>query len=166
MHRRLMLMRHAKSSWKVDGVDDHQRPLNKRGAKDAPAVADVLRALGWMPDVVLSSDSARTRQTWERVSARWDPAPPVRFRNDLYLAPLDTFRQLIARQGNDVDTLMILAHNPGCEMTLQWLTGRMYEPMTTANVALMTSDAPTWADAVDRGRQFDLDRVIRPRDPR
>ncbi len=64
MTRRLIVMRHAKSSWKHAGLTDHQRPLNKRGRKDAPRVARALIERGWTPRRVLSSDAARTRETW------------------------------------------------------------------------------------------------------
>ena len=55
MARRLIVMRHAKSSWKNPKLRDHQRPLNKRGRRDAPRVARALRKAGWVPDAVLSS---------------------------------------------------------------------------------------------------------------
>ena len=58
--RRLILMRHAKSSWKQPGLTDHDRPLNGRGRQDAPAMADALVARGWLPDAVVSSTAART----------------------------------------------------------------------------------------------------------
>ena len=59
MTRRLILMRHAKSDWGT-GDDDHDRPLNARGRGDAPRVGEALRELGWVPDLVVLSDSART----------------------------------------------------------------------------------------------------------
>ena len=60
--RTLILMRHAKSSWTAD-LADHERPLNKRGAKDAPRIAAYLEKRGWLPELVLCSDAVRTRAT-------------------------------------------------------------------------------------------------------
>ena len=51
MVRRLIVMRHAKSSWKDPNLDDHERPLNKRGRRDAPMVADAIFERGWIPDL-------------------------------------------------------------------------------------------------------------------
>ena len=63
MAKRLLVTRHAKSSWKSGEDSDHARPLNKRGRRDAPRVAAHLVGLGWVPEQVLSSDSQRTRET-------------------------------------------------------------------------------------------------------
>ena len=62
MQRRLMLMRHAKSSWKSQVPTDHERPLNERGRRDAARVGKRLAKLGWLPDVVVGSDSRRTEE--------------------------------------------------------------------------------------------------------
>ena len=62
MTRTLILTRHAKSSWDDPFLNDHDRPLNKRGRKSAPVIAGWLRENGWLPDEVLSSTSARTRR--------------------------------------------------------------------------------------------------------
>jgi hypothetical protein len=75
MQRRLMIMRHAKSAWSSDVASDHERPLNKRGRRDAPRVGKRLAKLGWVPEFVVSSDSRRTRETWERMQRRF---PEVR----------------------------------------------------------------------------------------
>ena len=86
--RRLILMRHAKSSWAIDGQEDHQRPLNKRGRRDAPRVAAALAARDWLPDFVVSSDAERTRQTWAEMNSAFSLDCGVRWTRDLYLAAL------------------------------------------------------------------------------
>jgi len=68
MISRLILMRHAKSSWKYHDLSDHERPLNQRGRKSAVKIAKELIRLEWIPDKLYSSDSARTRETWGRMS--------------------------------------------------------------------------------------------------
>ena len=67
MTRTLILTRHAKSSWDAPVASDHDRPLNKRGRKSAPAIGTWLKQNGWLPDEVISSTSARTRETWDRM---------------------------------------------------------------------------------------------------
>ncbi|HXT88463.1 MAG TPA: histidine phosphatase family protein, partial [Trebonia sp.] len=72
--RRLLLLRHAKSDW--PDVADHERPLAKRGRRDAPVVGRWLRTSGYLPDAVICSTAARARQTWELVSAELPSAAP------------------------------------------------------------------------------------------
>lgn len=108
MSRLLILMRHAKSTWDNPALSDHDRPLNKRGRRSAPAISGWLRQHGWMPDEVLSSTATRTRETWERTGLR---AKTVRFHSTLYLAGPDTMlRHLSEATGNAV---LMLGHNPG-----------------------------------------------------
>ncbi|MFY2822996.1 SixA phosphatase family protein [Ruegeria sp. MALMAid1280] len=108
MTRTLILTRHAKSSWSNLGVGDHDRPLNKRGRKSAPAIADWLRDNGWLPDEVLSSTSTRTRETWDRMGLH---ANKVCFHRTLYhAAPED---MLVELSGATEPTVLILGHNPG-----------------------------------------------------
>ena len=64
----LILMRHAKSSWKYPELTDHERPLNKRGRKASVKIAKELIRLDWIPDKLYSSDSARTKETWKRMA--------------------------------------------------------------------------------------------------
>jgi phosphohistidine phosphatase len=63
----LLVLRHAKSSWSDPALDDHERPLNKRGRRDAPRMGELVREYGLIPDVVISSDAVRARLTAEAV---------------------------------------------------------------------------------------------------
>lgn len=103
----LILMRHAKSDWAHSGLADHDRPLNARGAGDAPAMGDWLRAQGYMPDEVLCSTATRTRQTLEGMSL----TAPVRFLPALYHADKDTMLETL-QQATGKAVLMV-GHNPG-----------------------------------------------------
>ncbi|WP_171208777.1 MULTISPECIES: histidine phosphatase family protein [unclassified Ruegeria] len=108
MSRVLILTRHAKSSWDDPLLDDHDRPLNKRGRKSAPAIGAWLRAQGWLPDEVLSSSATRTRETWDRMGLQ---AISKRFTRALYLAePEDMLAELTTASGG---TVLMLGHNPG-----------------------------------------------------
>ncbi|USQ70926.1 histidine phosphatase family protein [Roseomonas mucosa] len=72
--RRLLLLRHAKSSWDDPALSDHARPLNSRGRKAAAAVAQLFHRLNLAPDLVLVSSARRTLQTLEALSP--SPASP------------------------------------------------------------------------------------------
>ena len=158
MKRRLVVMRHAKSAWDTDAPDDHSRPLNKRGRRDAPRVAAALSSLGWAPDRAISSTSERTRETWQRMAFR---AVPVAFDARLYHAGIGAVQEVVAEVADDCGTLLLLGHNPGFSSVVGWLSG---EPtgLTTANAALLSTDAATWRGALQQS--WTLHQVIRPRE--
>ena len=104
----LILTRHAKSSWDDPDLIDHDRPLNKRGRKSAPAIGAWLHKNGWVPDEVLSSTSVRTRETWERMGLHTENAF---FARSLYHAePKDMLTEISVATGQ---TVLLLGHNPG-----------------------------------------------------
>ncbi|WP_170362246.1 SixA phosphatase family protein [Ruegeria arenilitoris] len=108
MSRTLILTRHAKSSWNDLNLADHDRPLNKRGRKSAPAIAGWLRANGWLPGEVLSSTSTRTRETWDRMGLQADK---ITFHRALYHAESEDI--LTELSGATEPTVLMLGHNPG-----------------------------------------------------
>jgi len=160
MQRQLILMRHAKSSWKDSALADHKRPLNKRGRRDAPRVAERLIALGWSLDAVVSSDSERTRETWARMAQQFPEITP-RFEAGLYHGGLRELRE--SAEGWDASwrCVLVLGHNPGWEEALQVLGGAQ-EALTTGNAALLRGEGALWRDAL-RGH-WTLQRIIRPRE--
>ncbi len=104
-----MLIRHAKSSWDDPLLDDHDRRLNDRGNRDAPKIGHWIAQLA-KPDLVLCSDARRTRETWNHIADAL-PLTTVDYRADLYLASAQRLDRAIAAA--TVDTLAIVAHNPG-----------------------------------------------------
>jgi len=159
--RRLILMRHAKSSWAIDGQEDHQRPLNKRGRRDAPRIATALAARDWLPDFVVSSDAERTRQTWTQMNSVFSIECEVRWTNDLYLAALGDLQRDSAHWPDSTHTILALGHNPGWERALAQLGGD-WGGMTTANAALLVGSGTTWTEALEGS--WNLEEVLRPRD--
>ncbi len=164
MQRHLVLMRHAKSSWAERGLSDHDRPLNKRGRRDAPRMGQELAALGWIPDLVASSDSCRTRETWAGMQSELGAgAARVLWSSNLYLAGLRDLRHHAGVWANDAATVLALGHNPGWSDAASILAGQRLE-MTTANCALLRGAGTTWQDALSR--QWELVALLRPREPR
>ncbi|WP_406736110.1 SixA phosphatase family protein [Thioclava sp. GXIMD4215] len=111
-YRRLILTRHAKSSWDDPTQDDFDRPLNQRGRFAATELGDFLASRGLEPEEVLCSPAARTKETWARVKgAVLESLPAEHFIPELYQA---NAAQLLAtlRQAH-MPTVMMLAHNPG-----------------------------------------------------
>ncbi|MGI9628294.1 MAG: SixA phosphatase family protein [Longimicrobiales bacterium] len=164
----LLLARHAKSSWDHPSLTDHDRPLNDRGRRAAPLVGAALREGGWIPDLVYSSTSVRTRETWALLGEALGDGPEVEFQQDLYLASPGTMFGAIQSAPPDTSTLMILAHNPGTHALAVGLasTGptddlralRMKFP--TGAVAVLEFDQDRWGEIDDQGR---LLTFIQPR---
>ena len=161
--KRIILMRHAKSSWKSGAPSDHERPLNKRGRRDSPKVGAALARLGWTPDHVLSSDSSRTTETFARMRASLGFESEPEFLHALYHGGTDEIRDAIRELPGTVETVLVLGHNPGWEEALEWLSGRA-ETMKTGCAALLTLDAESWPDAADAGRRWALASIIYPRE--
>tara|TARA_B100002052_G_scaffold122994_1_gene113138 strand:- start:292 stop:753 length:462 start_codon:yes stop_codon:yes gene_type:complete len=151
MVRRLIVMRHAKSSWKDPNLDDHERPLNKRGRGDAPMVADVIFDRGWIPDLILVSSSKRTLQTLEGMSHRMGKAP-FEVRSGIYHATvIDLMEELEDMLDNG--TTMIIGHNPGSEILVNHLSGE-WHTMPTATAVLLLHSGSSWS----------VEAVIRPKE--
>jgi len=156
-------MRHAKSSWKEPGQADHDRPLNKRGRRDAPRIGEALAARDWVPERVLSSTSARTRETWSLVADAFDSPPEVELLPSLYLAGRPAFQEAVEGVSPHVACVMVLGHNYGWEEVVEWLCGDEVR-MTTANAALLSCEGETWEDALAGAPSWRLHAVLRPKE--
>src|ERR1043166_6098317 len=115
----LILLRHAKSSWKDDSLADIDRPLKDRGISDADLIGEWIRQQKIVPDLVLSSPAKRARQTAELVlkSARLKVEP--RFEERIYEASTRQLFQVLSHVEDAVTSLILIGHNPGFEDLLR-----------------------------------------------
>jgi phosphohistidine phosphatase len=111
MHR-LHLVRHAKAD-RDEGVEDRERKLSRRGREAARHVGESLPSEIGVLDLVLCSPSLRTRETAELVLGRFDPAPPIRFEDALYLAGRTALMRRLSQLDENTDSVMVIGHNPG-----------------------------------------------------
>ena len=109
MTRKLILMRHAKSDWDDPTLSDKERILNPRGRQSAAALGDWLRAKNLAPDLALISSSQRTRETWDLLGLDCEHL----FLDPLYHASADRIETVIQTNGNEAQTVLLIAHNPG-----------------------------------------------------
>lgn len=111
-HCRLILTRHAKSSWDDPTLDDHDRPLNTRGQRAARELADWLASRGYEPEEVLCSTATRTTETWRHVAAApLETRPNIRYEQGLYHASADQMLSIL--RSASAPTVMLIGHNPG-----------------------------------------------------
>lgn len=137
---RLVLVRHAKSDWGDPMLDDHDRPLNERGRRDAPVMAARLAETGFRPDVILSSTAVRARTTAEAFSSA--TGVRVKLREELYGAPAGAL--LAAAADTLEESVMVVAHDPGLSVLAGRLSGGGIAHMTTCAVAMFTWNADDW----------------------
>jgi phosphohistidine phosphatase len=160
---RLYLLRHAKSSWKT-GEPDFERPLNKRGGRDAEAIAEFIGSVAHRPALILCSAARRARETLQPLVARLDGEAQVVITRLVYEADAEALLDLIRRSGS-VPSLMVIGHNP----TIEDLTGRLAassEAQAAARLqggfppgglATLAFDAGEWRDVVSgTGRLIDF----------
>ncbi|MCR2762412.1 histidine phosphatase family protein [Microbacterium sp. zg.B48] len=137
---RLVLVRHAKSDWGDPDLDDHDRPLNDRGMRDAPRMARALAETGFRPELILSSTALRARTTAEAFGAAFDVA--VNLDPELYGAPARTLFEKAAASG--ARQVIVVAHDPGMSALAASLSDDGIEHMPTCAVATFRWDAPDW----------------------
>ena len=139
----LLVLRHAKSSWNDPALDDHERPLNKRGRRDAPRMGELVREYGLIPDVVISSDAVRARLTAEAVAEAARYAGEILLDPRLYLACPADILSLLQRVREKAETVMIVGHNPGLEKLVEQLTGE-WQDLPTAALAQIALPIDQW----------------------
>lgn len=158
--KRLIVMRHAKSDWEAGASSDHDRPLNDRGRREAPSVGKGLVELHAIPELVLSSDAARTRETWDRIRGSF-PNATVELEPSFYLAGLETVRDRFVQVSDALATVLVLGHNPGWEDMASELTGTRIELKTAYAAVLESRRGETWADALGPSG-FALKKIVKP----
>lgn len=149
----LTLLRHAKSSWSDPALDDHERPLAKRGVKAIPLVAKYMRQQDLAPGLVLASDAMRTRATLALLLAEFEePPPPIVYDDALYLASPRTIMSTVAK--HDDNHIMVVGHNPGLHALALELLGdgnrkllaALAREFPTAALAVLTFDCTAWTE--------------------
>lgn len=140
--RQLLLLRHAKSSWDDDALEDQARPLNPRGRLAAAALRAAMRNLGLLPDLVLVSPAVRTRQTLAALEP-WDETPLIDEMPDLYLADAPRLLEILRAVPETTRSVMLVGHNPGLqELTLR-LVGAAAVLPADADMRRLATSFPT-----------------------
>jgi phosphohistidine phosphatase len=124
MPRELLILRHAKSDWDTKVASDFERPLAKRGRKDAPRVGEWLYREGLIPQVIVSSPALRARDTTLKVCRCLDLAKKeIQWDEEVYDADLPTLLRVLSRVPPAAELVLLVGHNPGLEELLRYLAG-------------------------------------------
>ena len=168
MHR-LLILRHAKSSWAEPGASDHDRPLNRRGEEAAPRIGAYLRRHELIPDGVLCSTARRARATWDLVAAEAPTAPAATYESRLYDASPRTLLDVFRHAPADARSVLVVGHNPGLHevATLLIAAGdlddreRLREKLPTGGLVVIDFTIADWAKL--HARSGRLERFVVPR---
>jgi phosphohistidine phosphatase len=155
-------MRHAKSSWKDTEIPDIERPLKKRGTKDAEKMGKLLRNKKLVPDLIISSTAERAVKTAEIVAKASKYDHEIIYSESLYMAEPSAIMGTIKEHSKKKKTVMIIGHNPGLEAFLQILTGKV-ESLPTASIAYLATKIDKWED-LDEDKEVKLKNLWRPKD--
>ena len=158
----LSILRHAKSSWSDSSLLDHDRPLNKRGLRDAPRMGDLIREKGLVPDAILSSTALRARDTALAVAETAGFPDEVCFVRRLYGAGPVDYVEALSALSDDFEHAMVVGHNPGLEELVARMVGEPHS-MPTAALAVVELPVESWRE-LDSLPQGSLRALWRPRE--
>ena len=167
MSRELLLLRHAKSNWKIKTPRDFDRPLADRGLRDAPRMGAWLYREGVLPGLIMSSPAVRARETALKVCKALDlKKKSIRWEPRLYEADLPTLLEILAGLDADQKSVLLVGHNPGLESLLRFLVGNDLEEPEDGKLlptaALARLEMPTDWSVLEFGRA-NLIRLVRPK---
>ena len=141
--KRLFILRHADSSWDHANISDFERPLNDVGLEAAPFMGRYMAGHDYLPTVIVSSPARRAKETAELIKANAETGGEIRFDDRIYEASPNTLRQVVSELSDELESTMIVGHNPGIEGFIRHLTGQI-EPMPTAARAVIDLDIESW----------------------
>jgi phosphohistidine phosphatase len=145
--KRLYLIRHAKSSWKEAMVTDFERPLNKRGKRDAPLMAKRLKSYQIQPDLLISSPAKRAAKTAKIIAEEIDfPRKRIVYDESIYEAGVSSLVHVIRHLENSVNHVMLVGHNPGLTMVANFLTNTVIENIPTCGIVCVEFPTDCWEE--------------------
>jgi len=144
-YKTLILVRHAKSSWKDTSLNDIQRPLNKRGKKDAPKMGKYMAEHNIQPEVIFSSPGLRALTTARLISVRIGIKPSdIIVNKNIYTFNSEDLLNAIKSLKNKFDRVMIVGHNPAITELVNYLCGSKIDNVPTCGVAVLRFPVNSW----------------------
>lgn len=142
--KKLYLIRHAKSSWDDALLADFDRPLNKRGVKNAPFMANVLLEKKIYPDLILSSSALRAKSTALFFAQTLQFSKEIQFTKELYLTSTQTLFEILREVLNDNETVFLFGHNPELTEFANELSQKYIENIPTCGIVGFEFSIHSW----------------------
>ena len=153
MTKTLLILRHAKSSWKNEKLKDIDRPLKHRGEEDAIVIGKVLTMAELVPQVILSSPAERAKRTAELVAAEAKFKGGLTLVDSFYMGEPENYIKELKQLPDEIERVMIVGHNPGLEALLQLMDGKV-NSLPTGSLAISCwiclGDSPRVRSGVDQ----------------
>lgn len=149
--KRLLLIRHAKSSWSNPDLEDIDRPLSKRGKRDAPFMGERLGREGIFPDLIYTSPAKRARKTAKHIARSVGyPDEGIVRKSDIYSSDINSLLAVVKETPENVNTLFLVGHNYVLTDLAEFLTGEVLVNVPTCGIVAMQFGCSVWSD-VDGG---------------
>ena len=160
----LYLVRHAKSSWDFPQLQDFDRPLNKRGQKNAPEMGERLKLKGILPDLLMSSPANRAITTARKIAKKIGyPKEAIKENERIYHGSEHTLTEIIRSTPNDIGELMLFGHNPGFTGLANMLGDQWIDNIPTCGIVAITFDVDNWqsvAPQIGKNLFFDYPKRV------
>ena len=141
----LILVRHAKSSWKQPELSDFERPLNNRGRNDAPRMGKLLHELKILPDILISSPANRAATTARILAeAMGFPLSDIQYIDHIYEAGVHTLYDIVRGIDNNYVNAMIVGHNPGLTFLANSLSNHSITNLPTCGIYAINLPNSPW----------------------
>ncbi|MBS1917799.1 MAG: histidine phosphatase family protein [Bacteroidetes bacterium] len=151
----LLIIRHAKSSWDSSVLNDFDRPLNDRGKKDAPEMAQRLTEKNITIDAFVASPAKRAKKTAEFFIEKFKrDKKEIIFIPSLYHAPVEIFNQVVSGLNDAHNSVAIFSHNPGITSFVNSLTDVKLDNMPTCSVFAVTAETNSWSNFFSVKKEF------------
>lgn len=152
----LFLIRHAKSSWDEPGLSDKDRPLNKRGKKDAPMMGRILAEKNEIPELIYASTAERAYKTAAAIAEETGyKTSKIKKENSLYMAGTADFNNIISGTENKFKKIMVFSHNYGITDYANHLTNAGIENIPTCGVVKINFDFNDWVNIINQKGKMD-----------
>jgi len=143
--KRIYIVRHAKSSWGDISLADIDRPLNKRGKRDAPFMGQVCKSMGYVPDLLISSTANRARTTAKVFCKEFGfDQDKLTLEDSLYHAPEDSYLEVCFGLDEDINSVMLFGHNPGITYLANSVSDEYIDNVPTCGVLVIDASIDTW----------------------
>jgi phosphohistidine phosphatase len=160
----LLILRHAKSSWKDPDLPDHDRPLNKRGKREAPLMGKLLRDEDLKPDLIISSTAVRAKKTAELVSKACKYKGEISLNQLLYGAEPAAYYKILEGLSDKHKAVLLVGHSPTVEETIEMITNSSDVIMPTCALAHIRLSIENWAELTKEMIKGKLVKVWRPKE--
>lgn len=158
--KKIIIVRHAKSSWSDFSISDFERPLDSRGLVNAPYMVEKLKQAGHFPQIIFSSPAVRARTTAEFFSKGF--GVPVWEEKSLYHGGPDDFLACLQSVNEDINCVALFGHNPGITFIANMIKNGVTNNIPTCGIIVATELKGSWKDI--RWNKLQLLQIMQPKE--